>query len=163
MQHRAWDCISQGKVLHWTAGSSAIQTPNTGIHHESASQGDGDGFASVEPSAPETCQPCLLPRREEGELVVSYRNLPRAPPRAESFHISSPLRHMLLHSVTFWKSRGDLKSMGGFKVVFLGRCSNVTVQSQALKLHSGLCHFPTVWPRANCTHSIASSENLIYS
>ena len=61
--------------------------------------------------------------------MVSYRNLPRAPPRAESFHISSPLRHMLLHFVTFWKSRGDLKSMGGFKVVFLGRCSNVTVQS----------------------------------
>lgn len=125
-------------------GPVPSKTPNTGIHYESASQGDGDGFAPVEPPAPQTCQPCLLPRREEGELVVSYRNLPRAPPRAES-SIFLTSKTCFFIFVTFWKSRGDLKIDESDLRWYFGRCSNATVQSEALKLHQGSA-ISTVWP-----------------
>lgn len=52
------------------------------------------------------------PRREEWEAGVNYGNLPGAPPPPKSIPVASPLKHMLLHFVIFWKSKGDLKIDG---------------------------------------------------
>lgn len=104
-----------------------------------ASAQDGDGLSSAEPSVPETSRPCIGPEKQEGEVaVLNYGNLPGASPQAVSFHISSPPRQELLHFVTFQKSRCDLKSMEGFKMVCLERCSRMTVKSKAVESHWAL-------------------------
>lgn len=136
------------------AGSSPVKSHSAGLRHQShchpnewspqrETEADaGSALLSHRPWRPPMFASFLLGRRQ-GEAAVSYGDLPRALPLDECFHISSPLRHMLLQFVTYRKSRCDLKSIGGFKVGFLGRCSRTAVKSKALDSHSGLCPLPT--------------------
>lgn len=169
MQHRTRDGVTQGKVPHWVAGSSPVKsqmlasiTRVTFVQINSSLRGKwrqrqiGPCWA-ISPDPAASLRSSSREGGGGGEAALNHGDLPGALLPAESFHISSPLRHVLLQFVTFRKSRRDLKSIGGFKVVFLGRCSRTTVKSKALDSHSRLCGLPPGRPQANRTPSVGLS------